>query len=259
MFNTDFKRKFKQAGLFGLIFLELAMPLYSFAQTNNQENNDEKLNEDKIVLNQILSNPLKKNTLESAMHYFYLLDNYCHSKEDSMQLDLHATNPTTFEDTLKIYFNYFHDNFAFPVDTIKSKPEITSKYGIRENPTKKQTGGPNKKFHYGWDLGSYYAPVYSISEGKVISTGQDKKSGKYLTIKYILEGIDKEIKISFAHLSKIYVYTGQKVKKGQKIAKSGNTGITTGAHLHFDIKNSVNEKKDYIDPRIIYQDYQYFK
>jgi len=263
MFNSDFKQKFKQWGLIGLILLELAIPLSSFAQTKQIKKLEEQLKEDKELLQEILSTPLKRNTIESAMNYFLILDEYCHSKEDSMQLDLRATNPSKLEDTLNIYFNYFHGNFAFPVDTINSKPKITSYYGIRKNPTKKQTGGPNEEFHQGWDIGVYYSPVYSPLEGKVISVGQDKKGGNFIIVGYILPTINKKINFSFMHLKKSYIYVGQKIKKGQKIAKSGNSGITTGAHLHFDIKylqyGKKKKKVRFIDPKIIYPGYPEFE
>ncbi len=265
-FNATLKQKFKRWGITGLILLELALPVSSFAQVNQIKESEEKLKIDKEQLQQILATPLKKSTLESAMNYLSFLENYCHSKEDSMQLDLHATNPSTLEDTLKIYFSYLSQNFAFPVDTINSKPEITSPYGIRKNPTKKQTGGPNKKFHDGWDLGVYNVLIFSPYFGKIDSVGKDEIRGKYVVVEYSLSEINKKIKCSFFHLKKIYVSSGKMIKKGEKIATSGNTGLVSpqptkekpdsGSHLHFEFdyvnfSNSINS----IDPKIIYPQY----
>jgi murein DD-endopeptidase MepM/ murein hydrolase activator NlpD len=72
-------------------------------------------------------------------------------------------------------------------------------------------------------------PVYATGDGKVILTKNNPYAGKYIVIQH-----GSTYKTRFLHLSKILVKTGQKVSRGQRIALSGNTGRSTGAHLHYE-------------------------
>lgn len=71
-------------------------------------------------------------------------------------------------------------------------------------------------------------PIFAIDDGEVIpkSIGVDQ----YGTTIVIQHSWGKSF---YGHLSEVYVKDGQKVTKGDKIALSGNTGLSTGAHLHF--------------------------
>jgi len=71
--------------------------------------------------------------------------------------------------------------------------------------------------------------VYSIGDGVVVRAGYHPAAGNYIVIKH-----GRKYTTRFLHLSKIYVRKGQRVKMGQVIAKSGNTGRSTGAHLHYE-------------------------
>jgi len=74
-------------------------------------------------------------------------------------------------------------------------------------------------------------PIYSAAKGKVIFSG---KHGGYGNV-VILSHKDGYVTI-YAHNSKLLVREGESVKKGKKIALSGNTGKTSGPHLHFEIR-----------------------
>lgn len=104
---------------------------------------------------------------------------------------------------------------------------ITSHYGIRIHPVFGAS-----KFHNGIDLAANYENVYSVLDGIVTETGWDNKGGgNYIKIKHF-----NRFEIAYLHLSEIYYRVGEFVKAGFIIAKSGNSGNSTGPHLHFSVK-----------------------
>ena len=104
---------------------------------------------------------------------------------------------------------------------------ITSTYGIRTHPIFGVT-----KFHNGIDMKANYENVYSVLDGIVTETGWDNKgAGNYIKIKHF-----NRFETAYLHLSEIYYRVGEYVKAGFVIAKSGNSGNSTGPHLHFSVK-----------------------
>ncbi|WP_037027263.1 peptidoglycan DD-metalloendopeptidase family protein [Psychromonas aquimarina] len=71
--------------------------------------------------------------------------------------------------------------------------------------------------------------VYAVGDGVVIRAGYHPAAGNYIVIKH-----GRKYTTRFLHLSKILVRKGQRVKMGTLIAKSGNTGRSTGPHLHYE-------------------------
>ena len=137
------------------------------------------------------------------------------------------------------------DNQNIQIENIESKGfgkilwpvkygKITSKFGNRTHPVLKSV-----KFHRGVDIAvSVGTPVYSGIKGRVTFAGRKGNYGNLVEI----EGNDR-IKVRYAHLNSIDVVTGQKVSDGEKVAETGNTGISTGPHLHYEIiidENPVN-------------------
>ena len=114
---------------------------------------------------------------------------------------------------------------------------VTSSYGYRIHPVY-----GTRKLHHGIDLrGRTGTNVYAVTNGKVIkATNNGNGYGKEVRIRH-----DNGMITQYAHLSRITTRKGRRVKKGQIIGKVGNTGISTGAHLHFGVmKNGrwVNPK-----------------
>ena len=72
--------------------------------------------------------------------------------------------------------------------------------------------------------------LYSINKGEVVDAGNDEAKGKYITVKY-----DNNIQVVYSTCSEILKNVGDKVDAGDVIAKTGNTGHSTGPHLHLEI------------------------
>jgi len=110
---------------------------------------------------------------------------------------------------------------------------ITSKFGYRIHPTLKK-----KVFHRGTDLkAKMKTPVYATADGVVEWSGYHKKSGygKLIIIQH-----NYGFKTYFGHLNKVVIKSGKFVKKGDLIAYSGNSGMSSGPHLHYEVR--FNEK-----------------
>jgi len=73
-------------------------------------------------------------------------------------------------------------------------------------------------------------PVKAAAEGEVIEAGENQIYGKYIKIKH-----GEDIISLYAHCSDLLVSKGQNVKKGETVAKVGNTGTSQEPHLHFEV------------------------
>lgn len=112
---------------------------------------------------------------------------------------------------------------------------ITSPFGYRVHPILKK-----KKLHTGIDIGiSSGKGIVAAQEGKVIHAGWYGGYGKVVMIDH-----GGGIVTLYAHNSSLSVKEGQQVNKGQAIAKAGSTGMSTGPHLHFEVR----ENGQYVDP-----------
>lgn len=108
---------------------------------------------------------------------------------------------------------------------------ITSKYGTRVHPV---TG--KRTTHHGVDLRApMNTPVYAPYAGVVTYSGWMSGYGKIVIIDH-----GGGYTTRYGHLNRWMVNKGTKVRKGQLIAKTGNTGISTGPHLHYEIRKNGN-------------------
>ncbi len=106
---------------------------------------------------------------------------------------------------------------------------ITSRYGYRKHPI-----SGKKDFHRGLDLrGKEGTDICATADGVVEYSGFHKKSG-YGNLIIIDHGFG--FKTIYGHLKKTKVKTGDSVIKGETIALSGNSGVSNGPHLHYEIK-----------------------
>lgn len=103
---------------------------------------------------------------------------------------------------------------------------MTSSCGIRENPVLKRS-----ELHNGIDIAvSENTDALAVRSGVVTYVGTSKTYGNLLKFK-----TDDGFTVMYAHLNKSLVNVGDKIKQGQKIAKTGNTGLSTGPHLHYSV------------------------
>ncbi|MDQ1284031.1 MAG: Peptidase protein [Patescibacteria group bacterium] len=115
------------------------------------------------------------------------------------------------------------DYFDYPVSSIR----ITQAYG-KTSFSKNYASGR----HNGVDFAVNKAPIYAAGNGKVIGSGDN---GKYAYGNWIAIDHGDGLVTLYGHLSSKSVSKGDSVKRGGKIGISGNTGFSTGPHLHFSV------------------------
>ena len=122
---------------------------------------------------------------------------------------------------------------CYPLRNIR----VTSPYGYRKDPF---TG--KKKFHGGLDLHARSEEVLAMMEGVVVKVGQDKTSGKYVTLRH------GSYTVSYCHLSRIFVVKDAVIRPRDVVGITGSTGRSTGEHLHISCK--LDGKS--VDPSILF-------
>ncbi|AGA70549.1 metalloendopeptidase-like membrane protein [Desulfitobacterium dichloroeliminans LMG P-21439] len=103
--------------------------------------------------------------------------------------------------------------------------DIASEFGYRRNPF----GGWSKEFHNGVDMPcDYGTEVYATASGIVTVSTFDRVYGRLIEIDH-----GRGVETIYAHNSRLLVKVGDKIEKGELIAYSGNSGRSTGSHLHY--------------------------
>lgn len=121
-----------------------------------------------------------------------------------------------------------YPSITYPLKSIK----VTSPYGYRRDPF---TG--KLSWHNGLDLRAKNEPAYAMMDGIVEKVGYDNRSGNYVTLRH------GNYHVCYCHLSSIIVRKGESVYPGIIVGVTGNTGRSTGSHLHLTCKKdgkSVN-------------------
>lgn len=103
---------------------------------------------------------------------------------------------------------------------------ISSRYGWRDNPFY-----GSRTFHNGMDMATYRgAPIYAALDGVVVETGYDVTYGNYVIISH-----HSGYQTLYGHMNTILAHEGQHVTTSTRIGLVGNTGQSTGPHLHFTV------------------------
>lgn len=113
---------------------------------------------------------------------------------------------------------------------VPARGGLTSRFGYRINPA---TG--EATFHSGLDIGATPGtPVHVTADGVVSFAGYDEGYGKLVSVDHGYGVVTR-----YAHNSQIHVQIGQRIKRGDIISSTGNTGRSTGPHLHYEVR--INE------------------
>ncbi|WP_438349947.1 M23 family metallopeptidase [Paenibacillus sp. FA6] len=143
-----------------------------------------------------------------------------------------------------------------PFETLR----LTSPFGMRIHPVYKTA-----KFHKGVDLVTTpsLGPLYAFVAGEVTHAKEGAKGsgfGGYGIVVAVKD--DKGFLHVYAHLSVASVKVGDKVKRGQKVGLQGSTGVSTGPHLHYEIRKKstpsygfTESESGVVEPTKYLQDY----
>ncbi len=140
------------------------------------------------------------------------------------------------ERSLRELQEYFEDQKSLLASTPSLWPTrgwVTSDFGIRLDPYTAES-----KMHMGLDIATPRGqPIYAPSDGTVVFAGTEGGYGKVLVLDH-----GYGVQTRYGHLSEIYVHQGEQVKRGSRVAAVGNTGRSTGPHLHYEVRvNGVPE------------------
>ena len=125
--------------------------------------------------------------------------------------------------------NFLHEQKSILAATPSIWPVkgwVTSEFGVRESPFR--TG---VEFHKGLDISTRFGKeVVAPADGLVIVSAYDQQEGNFIKIDH-----GRGLATGFAHLSRMAVKQGVRVKKGDIIGYVGDTGRSTGSHLHYSV------------------------
>ena len=126
------------------------------------------------------------------------------------------------------------DLFAYPLQS----RHVTSRYGMRKDPISGAL-----QFHAGVDFrANTGAPVMAALDGTISVVGENWLYGKYIIMTH-----GNGYKTLYGHLNSYSVKQGDRVARGRKIGEVGNTGYSTGPHLHFGIYDKNNKLVNPLD------------
>lgn len=143
-----------------------------------------------------------------------------YSAWDSQKINIYNFNPKDFKDTVyvKLYDTFFGTDYKMPLDETR----ITSEFGFRRY-----------RWHHGTDLKlTVGTPIYSVFDGIVRIRSYDRTGYGY----YVVVRHKNGLETLYGHMSRITVDVGQEVKAGDILGLGGNTGRSTGPHLHFEVR-----------------------
>lgn len=184
---------------------------------------------------------IEKVLKESGVNYAAILkDSSKHYAQGGPYIP--ASIGKTPEESIKNYAQYFNENFVndfeylislqdivadLPFSSPVQTPRVTSGFGYRHDPIRS-----GYALHSGIDLvGHQNAAVHVTAPGIVRKAEYGGSYGNMIVVQH-----KNGVTTRYAHLKKIYVKTGQILSRGNVIGVQGNTGRSTGAHVHYEVR-----------------------
>jgi len=160
-------------------------------------------------------------------------DNGAKVGNENMAMDADNAQPVVV-DTVSWHKRWIDQylSVSYPLKSV----HITSGFGRRCDPFTHKAAN-----HNGLDLRADNEEVYAMMFGRVEKVGRDKRSGLYVTLRHA------DYLVSYCHLSRVQVSKGDLVYPGQPVGVSGNTGRSTGPHLHITLRKGCKT----LNPQIL--------
>jgi len=175
-----------------------------------------------VAAGTVLGEYTKRDKDSAGLFYFaFLRKDFATDEESLLQLNSNAEKIPAEVKAMK---------WKLPL----SGGKVTARYGFLKHPIDKD----KTVFHKGIDLAARKGtPVFAAADGRVnvaeAGLSQNPGAGKHLLIDHA-----QESQTFYSHLDSLLVGVGQLVQAGEKIALVGNTGVSTGPHLHFEIRTA---------------------
>jgi murein DD-endopeptidase MepM/ murein hydrolase activator NlpD len=148
----------------------------------------------------------------------------------SSRLDKISVEATRQEQSLQELTAYFQDQKSLLASVPSIWPArgwVTSDFGQRVDPYT-----ADRMMHAGLDIAAEHGKaIYAPSDGMVVFAGPEGGYGNVIVIDH-----GYGIKTRFGHLAQISVKSGERIKRGQHVGSIGNTGRSTGPHLHYEVR-----------------------
>lgn len=184
---------------------------YGVAEKTNDDNSELKIiNED---------NPVEISSIDTCVEKVYV------KKEEPKVVTTRATTTSAYKSIEKAVYSESGVETNLGITLIRpTTGTISSRFGYR-----------SRDNHKGLDIAAPQGTaIKAAAAGTVIFSGSGAPYGGYGNI--VVVQSTSEVSIRYAHCSALYVRTGEYVEQGQVIAAVGSTGISTGNHLHFEIR-----------------------
>ncbi|MDT8446704.1 MAG: M23 family metallopeptidase [bacterium] len=146
------------------------------------------------------------------------------SQLNRLSYDIKVREASFFQ--LDAFLKERKDRLARTPSIAPAQGHLSSSFGPRSDPFTGKT-----KYHNGLDFSNGpFTPIYAPADGVVVNTFHNGGYGEFLVIDHGYNIVSR-----YGHLAKYEVSVGQRVKRGDLIARMGNTGRSTATHLHYEV------------------------